>query len=196
MPRLGFTAFSLVLLGLSACSDSAGDKKKVAAADNPIVVMETSMGTVKIELFQDKAPISVENFLKYVGVKHYDGTIFHRIIPTFMVQGGGMTPNMREKPTFAPIKNEAYNDLRNERGTLAMARTGDPHSATSQFFINVVDNSFLDRANAKDRVGYAVFGQVIDGMDMVDRIRDVPTGQSDVPVNEVLIKSIRRVETK
>ena len=195
MPRLGFIAFSFALLVLPACSDSAGDKKN--SGDNPILVMETSMGTVKMELFQDKAPISVENFLKYVETKHYDGTIFHRVIPTFMVQGGGFAPGMRgEKPTFGNIKNESSNGLRNERGTLAMARTLAPHSASAQFFVNVVDNPFLDRANAKDGFGYAVFGQVIDGMDVVDKIRHVPTGRDDVPVQDVVIRSIRRVDAK
>ena len=161
---------------------------------NPQVVMETSMGTVKIELYQDKAPISVKNFLQYVDDKHYDGTIFHRVISDFMIQGGGMVPGMREKPTRPPIRNEAGNRLRNERGTLAMARTGEPDSATSQFFINVKYNDFLDRANAQDKVGYAVFGRVTEGMEVVDQIRNVKTGFMDVPVEDVVIKSIRRIE--
>jgi len=156
--------------------------------------METSMGNVKIELFQNRAPTSVKNFLTYVDNRHYDGTIFHRIIPTFMIQGGGMRPDNTEKSTLAPIQNESDNGLKNERGTLAMARTGQPHSATSQFFINVVDNPFLDRANSQDGYGYAVFGRVLDGLDVVDKIRDVPTGPMDVPKEPVIIKSIRRVE--
>ena len=170
------------------------------SGDNPIVIMETSMGTVKIELFQNKAPITVGNFLKYVDDKFYDGTIFHRVMPDFMIQGGGFLPGLQEKKTRAPIKNESYNGERNRRGTLAMARTGMPDSATAQFFINVVDNDFLDKANARDKVGYAVFGRVIEGMDVVDKIRKVPTedvGQHEkVPVEDVVIKSIRRVEKR
>jgi cyclophilin family peptidyl-prolyl cis-trans isomerase len=167
---------------------------KGPSGPNPQVLMETSMGNVKMELFQNRAPISVKNFLTYVDNRHYDETVFHRIIPTFMIQGGGMRPDYTEKSTLPPIQNESDNGLKNERGTLAMARTGQPHSATSQFFINVVDNSFLDRANSPDGYGYAVFGRVLDGLDVVDKIRDVPTGPDDVPKETVLIKSIRRVE--
>jgi cyclophilin family peptidyl-prolyl cis-trans isomerase len=154
------------------------------------------MGTIKIELYPDKAPETVKNFLSYVDKKHYDGTIFHRVIPNFMIQGGGMSSGMKEKDTDAPVKNEAKNSISNARGTIAMARTGDPHSATAQFFINVADNKFLDQAQARDRWGYCAFGKVIDGMDVVDKIKVVPTrnfGQhGDVPVNDVVIKSIRR----
>ncbi len=192
-----FLCFVPVLFLLAACSTAP-------SGPNPQVVMETSLGTIKMELYQDKAPISVKNFLTYVDQKHYDGTIFHRVIADFMIQGGGMTPDMSEKPTLPPISNESSNGLRNFRGTMAMARTGEPDSATSQFFINVKDNQALDRAYAGDRVGYAVFGKVIDGMDVVDKIRDVktttkrspgPRGEhGDVPVEPVLIKSIRRVE--
>ncbi len=162
------------------------------------VVMETSKGTIKIELYDSKAPITVQNFLKYVDDKHYDGTIFHRVIPDFMIQGGGFVPGLREKGAKnPPIKNEAYNGLENFRGTLAMARTNQPDSATDQFFINTKDNNFLDRAQSRDRVGYAVFGRVIDGMDVVDAIRIVRTadvgGHEAVPVEDVIIKSIRRV---
>jgi cyclophilin family peptidyl-prolyl cis-trans isomerase len=166
---------------------------------NPQVVMETSMGTVKIELFKDKAPISVRNFLSYVKDAYYDGTIFHRVIPHFMVQGGGMDENMQPKKTKFAIKNEATNGLKNTRGTLAMARTSVVDSATSQFFINVVDNGFLDHTGkTADRFGYAVFAQVIEGMDVVDKIREVKTGNKgghgDVPVEPVFINSIRLVE--
>jgi len=157
--------------------------------------METSLGTVKMELFDDKAPITVKNFLQYVDDKHYDGLIFHRVIKDFMVQGGGMTPNMQEKPGRSPIKNEASNGLSNKRATVAMARTSAPNSATSQFYINVVDNGHqLDPASTQDGVGYCVFGKVIDGMDVVDQIRMVPTSgpPNDVPKNVVMIKSIRR----
>jgi cyclophilin family peptidyl-prolyl cis-trans isomerase len=168
---------------------------------NPVVLMETSLGPVTIELFPKLAPITVKNFLDYVDDKFYDGTIFHRVIRTFMIQGGGFESGMRkEKPMRPSIENESYNGLTNDRGTIAMARTPQPDSATAQFFINVVDNSMLDRANAKDRVGYAVFGKVIDGMDVVDRIREVKTrnlgDHEDVPADDVLIKSIRRVEKK
>ncbi len=179
----------LALLAIPACGPSV---------PNPVVLIETSEGNIKAELFQDKAPITVKNFLRYLDEKHYDGTIFHRVIPDFMIQGGGFDPDMKERETHAPIENESSNGLANERGTLAMARTSKPNSATAQFFINVKDNEFLDRAKARDGVGYAVFGKVIDGMNVVDKIRRVPThsvdGHDDVPVDPVLIKSIRRVE--
>lgn len=165
-----------------------------AAKKNPVVVMETSLGNVKIELEQAKAPVSVKNFLSYVDEKFYDGTIFHRVIGNFMIQGGGFTADMKQKPTKAPIKNEAGNGLRNKRGTLAMARTMVVDSATSQFFINVVDNDFLDyRDNSPQGFGYAVFGKVIEGMEVVDKIKGVKTVQ-DVPVETVVIKSIKRVQ--
>jgi cyclophilin family peptidyl-prolyl cis-trans isomerase len=170
-----------------------------ARAANPVVVMDTSMGTVKIELYEDKAPITVKNFLSYVDDKFYDGTIFHRVIPTFMIQGGGMVPGLREKQTKPPIKNESTNGLSNQKYTLAMARTRVPDSATSQFFINVSDqNTFLDRANSPDGVGYCVFGKVIEGQDVVDEIKAVktmPKGPHEaVPVEDVVIKSIRRAD--
>jgi cyclophilin family peptidyl-prolyl cis-trans isomerase len=165
---------------------------------NPRVVMETSHGKIVIELFPEKAPITVKNFLQYVDDKHYDGTIFHRVKPDFMIQGGGFEPGLNEKKARAPIKNEASNNVSNERGTIAMARTNVADSATNQFFINVVDNKFLDRANAKDEVGYAVFGKVVDGMEVVDKIRRVKTdsqgGHDDVPVQDVVIQSVRRVK--
>jgi peptidyl-prolyl cis-trans isomerase B (cyclophilin B) len=161
---------------------------------NPVVVMETSMGTVKMELFPDKSPITTTNFLKYVDSKHYDGTIFHRVISNFMIQGGGFEPGMRQKGSkHPPIKNEGSNGLSNKRGTVAMARTPDPNSATDQFYINVKDNPGLDRG-VRDPHGYAVFGQVIDGMDVVDKIRAVETGKDDVPRKDIAIKSIRRVQ--
>ncbi|HWY88876.1 MAG TPA: peptidylprolyl isomerase [Gemmataceae bacterium] len=164
---------------------------------NPRVVMDTSMGNVTIELFQDRAPITVDNFLRYVDAKHYDGTIFHRVIPDFMIQGGGMEPGLKERITLAPIKNESSNGLANERGTIAMARTNDPDSASAQFFINVNDNARLNRSAAN--AGYAVFGRVVDGMDVVDKIRYMQTARrgphDDVPVQDVMIRSVRRVET-
>lgn len=168
---------------------------------NPQVLMETSMGTVKIELFKDKAPISVRNFLSYVKEGYYDGLIFHRVIKTFMVQGGGLDVDMQPKKTKFAIKNEAANGLSNKRGTLAMARTSVVDSATSQFFINVVDNSFLDyRGKSPDLFGYAVFGQVIEGIEVVDAIKEVKTGSkgghSDVPVEPVFIKSMTIVDSE
>ena len=166
---------------------------------NSQVLMETSMGDVKIELFKDKAPISVRNFISYVKEGYYDGLIFHRVIPNFMVQGGGMDENMQQKKTKFAIKNEATNGLKNTRGTLAMARTGVVDSATSQFFINVMDNAFLDhKGKTPDLFGYAVFGQVIEGMEVVDQIRQVKTGNKgghgDVPLEPVFIKSIKTIE--
>ncbi len=154
-----------------------------------MIVMETSMGTMKIELFADKAPLTCENFLTYVRDGFYDGTIFHRVIPNFMLQGGGMTETMREKETNKPIKNEADNGLKNLRGTLSMARTQAVDSATSQFFINLRDNAFLDHG-ARD-FGYAVFAQVVEGLEVMDAIAKVPTGSfgfhQDVPKEPVLI---------
>ena len=168
-----------------------------AYAKNPVVVMQTSMGEIEIELNQEKAPQTVANFLKYVDDKFYDGTIFHRVINNFMIQGGGMTPDLKEKTTRAPIKNEAANGLKNEIGTIAMARTSDPHSASAQFFINVADNAFLNYQNTTTQgYGYAVFGKVINGMHVVNRIKTVKTGMmngyTDVPMDAVLIKAVRR----
>ncbi|MGE3807889.1 MAG: peptidylprolyl isomerase [Gemmataceae bacterium] len=161
------------------------------------VVIETNHGTIKIELFADKSPKTVENFLAYVDGRFYDGMIFHRVIPNFMIQGGGFQPGMKEKPaTRDPIRNEAANGLLNARGTIAVARKADPDSGECQFFINVKDNAFLDRAKAADKAGYCVFGKVVSGMDVVDTIVNVPTGSSgihqNVPVNDVVIKSVRR----
>ena len=154
-----------------------------------MIVMETSMGTMKIELFEDKAPLTCENFLNYVRDGFYDGTIFHRVIPNFVLQGGGMNENMREKQTGKPIKNEADNGLKNLRGTLSMARTQAVDSATSQFFINLRDNAFLDHG-VRD-FGYAVFARVVEGLEVMDAIAAVPTGSfgfhQDVPKEPVLI---------
>lgn len=163
-----------------------------AGAANPRVRLETSNGAIVIELDQTKAPITVGNFLAYVKAAFYDGTVFHRVIPNFMIQGGGFTANMEQKPTRGTIVNESANGLVNKRGTVAMARTPDPNSASSQFFINIVDNTFLDKANAQDGVGYCVFGKVVEGMKVVDAIAAVKTGTvggyQDVPVQPVLIK--------
>jgi len=159
----------------------------------PMVILETSLGVIKVELYPDKAPVSVKNFLAYVKEGHYDGLIFHRVIREFMVQGGGFTKEMKERGSkHPPIKNEADNGLKNDRGTLAMARTSVVDSATAQFFINVVNNDFLNhRAKTPQGYGYAVFGKVTEGMDVVDKIRAVPTGNSgmfqDVPLQPVTI---------
>ncbi len=163
------------------------------------VQMDTSAGSLRIELDDEKAPLSVANFLDYVHKGHYDGTVFHRVIKGFMLQGGGFEPGMKQKPTEATIKNEANNGLQNKRYTLAMARTGDPHSASAQFFINTVDNGFLDfRAENAQGWGYAVFGRVVEGMDVVDQIEKVATGRKgfhdDVPMEDVRIE--RAVEIK
>ena len=159
-----------------------------------MVLISTSLGDIKAELYEKEAPETVKNFLSYVNDKFYDGTIFHRVIGGFMIQGGGFTENMDQKPTKPPIKNEGGNGLKNDTYTLAMARTSVPDSATSQFFINVKNNDFLNRDKSQDGVGYAVFGKVIDGMDVVKKIEQVQTGRkgmySDVPVETVVIKSI------
>lgn len=168
-----------------------------AFAKNPQVIIETSMGTIEAELNEEKAPLTVKNFLSYVDDKFYDGLIFHRVINNFMIQGGGLDEKMKEKKTKAPIQNEAANGLKNDVGSLAMARTGDPHSATAQFFINVAENTFLDHQNTSTSgYGYAVFGKVTSGMHVVNRIKLVKTGNlnghSDVPMDAVVIKSIKR----
>ncbi|MBI5755992.1 MAG: peptidyl-prolyl cis-trans isomerase [Nitrospirae bacterium] len=182
---------SMVMVVLPAGSE--------AEEKNPVVLMETSMGNIKIELDQAKAPVTVKNFLSYVDEKFYDGTIFHRVINNFMIQGGGFTQDMQQKKTNAPVKNEAGNGLKNKRGTIAMARTMVVDSATAQFFINIVDNDFLDhRDETPQGFGYAVFGKVLEGMDVVDKIKAVRTGSkmgsSDVPVEAVVIKSVRMVQ--
>ena len=166
------------------------------AADNPHVVLDTSFGEIEFELQADKAPITVANFLDYVDTERYDGTVFHRVITDFMVQGGGFDKNMQQKPTNKPIENEAGNGLKNNRGTVAMARTQAPHSATMQFFINHADNSFLNQ-NSRD-FGYAVFAKVVKGMDVVDQIAQVRTankgGHQNVPTDPILINSVKRTE--
>ena len=167
--------------------------------DMPYVELETTMGNIVIELNQEKAPNTVANFLEYVKSGHYDGTIFHRVIDGFMIQGGGMDANMKEKSTNAPIQNEADNGLKNEVGTIAMARTSDPHSATAQFFINVKDNSFLNFSGKNPQGwGYAVFGKVTEGMDIVNKIKGMPTGKygfhADVPTTPVVITHAKVIE--
>lgn len=178
-----------------AAKKAATQKTDKAVDKEPTVVISTSMGDITLKLNAEKAPISTENFLKYVDKKHYDGTIFHRVIKDFMIQGGGFTADMKEKETSSPIKNEANNKLSNKRGTIAMARTSDVNSATAQFFINVENNERLDY-KSDDNYGYAVFGEVTSGMDVVDKIRQVRTvtkgPHDDVPAQAVTIKSIHR----
>lgn len=169
-----------------------------ASGANPKVLLKTSKGDITLELYADKAPVSVKNFLDYVDAKFYDGLIFHRVIKGFMIQGGGLTPDMSTRTAKAPIKNEAGNGLKNDRGTLVMARSGEVDSATCQFFINVADNPNLDyKGESPEEYGYCPFGKVIEGQDIVDRIADVPVKDEGdlerLPVQTVGIKSIRRV---
>jgi len=185
---------TIVILGALVALVTAGAGMAVAA--NPKVEMETSKGKMVIELFPDKAPETVKNFLNYVETQYYDGTIFHRVIPKFMIQGGGFTSDMKQKSAGAPIKNEADNGLKNDRGTIAMARTGDPHSATAQFFINSVNNDFLNhKSKTQQGWGYVVFGKVIAGMDVIDAIsasKTVTRGRfRDVPAETIEIISAR-----
>ena len=176
------TPLAIALCAALLCTPALAQKVRLA----------TSLGDIVVELDAAKAPKTVDNFLLYVKAGHYDGTIFHRVIENFMIQGGGMKPDLSEKPTRAPIPLESRSGLANVRGTLAMARTMDPNSATAQFFINVKDNAFLDQANARDGNGYAVFGKVVAGMDVVDKIKAVPVadkgGHQNVPVVAVTIK--------
>src|SRR5262245_57396314 len=187
MARFGLFVLCLVLLLIAPAQ--AQDR-------NPIVVMDTSLGKIRVELDPKAAPVTVKNFLDYVDAKFYDGTLFHRVMPDFMIQGGGLEPGLKEKRTKDPIKNESDNGLSNVRGAIAMARLPQPDTATAQFFINVVDNKRLD--GSKDKPGYAVFGRVIGGIDVVDKIRQVETTavpekmMKNVPVKDVIIRSIRR----
>ena len=178
-------------------ADSEQPLAEPPAPGNPVVLLETSKGDIVVELWPDKAPQTVESFLSYVDNGHYDGTVFHRVIKGFMVQGGGFTPDMKQKPTGQPVPNEASASVPNDRGTLAMARTSDPHSATAQFFINHADNDFLNhRDKTPQGYGYCVFGEVIEGMDVVDAIAVVKTTTmgpyQDVPAEELLIVKAKR----
>lgn len=191
---LSIVLLMMAFVGLSATNTYAADR-----SDMPVLVeLQTNYGQITIKLFPDKAPETVKNFLRYVDEGFYANTIFHRVIPTFMIQGGGMTTDMKEKKTHKPIQNESGNGLHNTRGTVAMARTNDPNSATSQFFINVKDNPFLDKGYPNQKWGYCVFGQVVKGMGVVDDIKNVPTTtknyHANVPVKPVIIKKAVRVK--
>lgn len=183
LKHLMMTACTLLLSG------------QLLAADKPHVLLTTSLGEIELELDDAKAPVTVANFLGYVDAGYYNGTVFHRVIPNFMIQGGGFTADMQQKETRAPIQNEADNGLTNERGSIAMARTNDPDSATSQFFINHKDNDFLNRSSSG--AGYAVFGKVVRGLDVLDKIAQVPTGNrgmhQNVPREPVLIQAASRL---
>lgn len=186
--RLAFTLAPLMASALLAMPATAAEQA-------PRVELDTTLGKIVVQLDPSRAPITVKNFLTYVNEGHYNGTIFHRVIGTFMIQGGGYTADLKEKPTHDPILLEARNGLRNDKYTIAMARTSYPHSATSQFFINVADNDFLNAERAQDGQGYAVFGQVVDGTDTVDKIAGVKTGtrgfMENVPVEPVVIKEAK-----
>ena len=181
------SAVSLLLASIGVATANSGDKV--------MVEMHTSKGLITLELDAEKAPVTVANFIEYVKSGHFDGTIFHRVIPGFVIQGGGLESGMKEKPTQAPIENEADNGLKNVTGSICMARTNDPHSATSQFFINLKDNQFLDHSEKSPQGwGYAVFGQVTDGMDVVEAIAAVQTGNAgghqDVPVEDIVVEKV------
>lgn len=182
--------------GMASAEEGAPDVSSTPtpapSESTPMVTLKTTLGDITLELYADKAPDTVANFLQYVADGHYNGTIFHRVIDGFMIQGGGFTKEMQQKPTRAPVKNEAANGLKNERGTIAMARTGDPHSASAQFFINVINNDFLNfRSPDRNGYGYCVFGKVVSGMDVVDKIKGVRTTtrgfHENVPVEPVVI---------
>ena len=201
---IAFISFFILLGGCNAQESvpttmETNTKLGEKMSDNPQIKMETSMGTMVLELDAKHAPLSTANFVSYVEDGFYDGLIFHRVIPNFMVQGGGMNPDMSEKMNKAPIKNEANNGLKNDRGTIAMARTNDPHSATSQFFINLKDNDFLNHTSESPAGwGYAVFGKVVEGLDVIDKIAAVKTGNhgghGDVPLEPVVINKVTVVK--
>ena len=198
--RLGAVVLiGLLLSSIGTLADEAINEPEPERKELPVIRIETSLGNMTVELFEEDAPITVKNFLRYVDEGFFDGTIFHRVIPNFMIQGGGFTPDMNQKSTHAPIENEATNGKKNLRGTLAMARTGVINSATSQFFINVTDNDFLNHTAPNERgFGYCVFGRVIDGMDVADKIVAVRRGNhgphADVPVEPVVMTRVTRVD--
>ena len=194
--NLKYGLFLLFFLSATSFSDIIHDKNKTQ--ETKLIKLSTNMGDITIELFEDKAPETVANFLRYTKEGKLNGTIFHRVIPNFMIQGGGHMPDMSQIDTYDPIINESSNNLSNKKGTIAMARTSSPNSATSQFFINLRDNDFLDKANSADGVGYCVFGQVTDGIEIVDQIGVVSTGNnsghSDVPIENVIINDVSVIE--
>jgi peptidyl-prolyl cis-trans isomerase A (cyclophilin A) len=188
------TALALALFVLAQTAPAPSPEATSAPA-GPVVAIETTLGEIQVALYPDKAPLTVDNFLGYVRSGFYTGTTFHRVMPDFMIQGGGYDATLEEKPTRPPVRNEARNGLRNLRGTIAMARTSEPHSATSQFFINLKSNAVLDFGISRDGWGYTVFGEVVAGMDVVDRIAAVPTTSrgphQNVPRAPILIKAVR-----
>lgn len=194
------TMMTIVMVTLSQmCFSQSEEKTMKPEQKNPRVLLKTNMGLIQIELYPEKAPKTVENFMKYVTAGHYDNTLFHRVIDGFMIQGGGMDVNFKQKPTGGPIKIESNNSLKNVKGSVAMARTSDPDSATAQFFINDADNDYLDyKSSTPSGWGYTVFGKVIEGMDVVDKISKVKTGRkdmhNDVPVENVVIESAVEVK--
>lgn len=196
MNRLSLCLFLLMVSFSGLCFSSTEKDGSMNTEKNPVVLLKTNQGDIEIELYADKAPATVKNFLEYVNEGFYNGTIFHRVIDSFMIQGGGFTKTMQQKPTHAPIKNEAENGLLNKRGSVAMARTSDVNSATAQFFINTVDNSFLDfKGKSPSTYGYCVFGQVTKGMDVVDKIRKVKTS-SKGPFENVPVETVEIIDAK
>ncbi len=194
--KFKYILFFIVFLSTTSCSDIIHDNN--TSKETKLIKLSTNMGDITIELFKDKAPETVANFLKYTNEGKLNGTIFHRVIPNFMIQGGGHLPDMTQIDTFDPIINESGNNLSNKKGTIAMARTSSPNSATSQFFINLRDNEFLDKANSADGYGYCVFGQVTDGIEIVEQIGVVATGNnsghSDVPIENIVINDVSVIE--
>ena len=191
-----YLLYFLVFFSISSCSDIIHDNN--TSKETKLIKLSTNMGDITLELYADKAPETVANFLKYTKEGKLNGTIFNRVIPNFMIQGGGHLPDMSQIATFDPIINESSNNISNKKGTIAMARTSSPNSATSQFFINLRDNEFLDKANAADGYGYCVFGQVTEGIEIVEQIGVVATGNnaghSDVPIENVVINSVEVIE--
>lgn len=197
LPTLLLSLAALLLPAAPAALAQEGEPSSAPA--NPRIRLETSKGSFTLELYPEKAPLTVENFLGYVDSGQYEGTIFHRVIPDFMVQGGGFTEDLTQKPTGPPVRNEADNGLSNDRGTVAMARTSNPHSATAQFFVNLIDNDYLNHtAPDFNRYGYTVFGRVVEGMDVVDAISKVPTTTrgpyQNLPVEPVVIRTVKRLD--
>ena len=194
--KVKYTLFLLVFIATSSFSDIIHDNN--TSKETKLIKLSTNMGDITLELYADKAPETVANFIKYTKEGKLDGTIFHRVIPNFMIQGGGHLPDMSQIATFDPIINESSNNISNKKGTIAMARTSSPNSATSQFFINLRDNEFLDKSNAADGYGYCVFGQVTEGIEIVEQIGVVATGNnaghSDVPIENVVINSVEVIE--